>query len=271
MGLFTLNLSTNCNLSPNSFRNWKNGFCEGIHTKLFAQFVDEFIGLWCEWAFSPRKRLEVISWFLSLPEHKRIVVFISSLQNSELEVDWQKIAWTLFWHGLCAMIGCRCSSVICLLLCGETFLHSRECKSRRVQPRCAFLWPSAADMPQMSINLEVLTTSHVSITCILESSRWKKCVHGSNTVREMRVFLYPCLQFAMVRQGKGKRGCDSSVMHEVSWYNACIKFSPCTLSSVPNVGLFPGGCYLSAKRFMCRVLMKWNLVSVQDRGYFIKM
>ena len=36
MSLFTLNLSMNCNLSPNSFRNQKNGFCGRIHTKLFA-------------------------------------------------------------------------------------------------------------------------------------------------------------------------------------------------------------------------------------------
>ncbi len=38
----------NFNLSPNWFRNQKIGFCGQIHTKLFAQFVDELICLWCE-------------------------------------------------------------------------------------------------------------------------------------------------------------------------------------------------------------------------------
>ena len=49
-GLFTMNLSTNCSLFPQFVQEQEKRVCGRIHTKLFAQFVDELIRLQCEWA-----------------------------------------------------------------------------------------------------------------------------------------------------------------------------------------------------------------------------
>ncbi len=47
--LFPMGVSTpKLQFVPNSFRNQKIGFCGWFHTKLFAQFLDELIRLWCE-------------------------------------------------------------------------------------------------------------------------------------------------------------------------------------------------------------------------------
>ena len=41
-----------CNLSPNSFMNQKSDFCGRIHTNLFAEFMNEFFRLPCEFALN---------------------------------------------------------------------------------------------------------------------------------------------------------------------------------------------------------------------------
>ena len=75
MGLFTLNLSMNCNSSLNSFRNQKNASCGRIHTKLVHQFVDELIRLRCGWALT-----EQVKWLLMLLKPAHLVT----------SVDWSK-------------------------------------------------------------------------------------------------------------------------------------------------------------------------------------